>query len=79
LELGRLLVRVGRDGEHQLLGVGRLERRTFDGHHAAVEAQGRRLADLQVKVGGVLIHHQLQQIVHFIAHGGGGLRRHRQS
>jgi hypothetical protein len=29
----------------------------------------RGLADLQVQVGGVLLHHQFQQVVHLVAHG----------
>ena len=62
-------VGIRRDGLHQSFRIARRERRTVDRRHAAAQTERRRLADLEVEIGRPLIHHQIQQIIHFIAHG----------
>ena len=56
-------------------GLQRIATAANNAINAAPQAEGGRLADLQVQVGGVLVHHQLQQVVHLVAHGRARSRR----
>jgi hypothetical protein len=61
---------VGRDRDHQLFGVRRGQRGTIDRRHTAADPQSRGLADLEVKIRRPLFDHQVEQVVHFVAHDG---------
>jgi hypothetical protein len=68
VKLHVLLVVVGRDREHQVLGVLRRQVGAVDRHHGTGNTQRGRLAHLEMEIGGILLDHQLEQVVHFVRH-----------
>ena len=69
MELHVLDMGIRGNREHEVFRVRGRQLGPVDRGHAAAEAQSGRRAHLQVQIGGILFHDDLQQVVHFVAHG----------